>query len=120
MEQVKDGQWRSTVREAVIAIALLVACLGLNVYECLQLRLRHNVPMWVEQAIPVALSNLEFDHPSDYTGLTGVNHHFYHIAKEPSARTVNAPSATRSGTSTSRSTAALTWPVWTTRASSIS
>lgn len=89
MEQVKDGQWRSTVREAVIAIALLVACLGLNVYECLQLRLQHNVPMWVEQAIPVALSNLEFDHPSDYTGLTGVNHHFYHIAKEPSARTVN-------------------------------
>ncbi len=52
----------------LVPLALLAACLGLNAHQARTLDMHRIAPLWVVDAVPVALAGMEFGHANDYTG----------------------------------------------------
>ena len=61
----------------ILTWLLLAICLALNLYQIASLGMNRILPVWAINSVPVAISNLEFNHPSDYTALARVNEAFF-------------------------------------------
>jgi hypothetical protein len=56
----------------LVGWGVLVYGLALNCYQGYTLGMHRWITLWVIQTIPVALADLQFGHPADYTGMAGV------------------------------------------------
>jgi hypothetical protein len=80
---------RSLAGSWLVPLALLAFCLGLNVHAARSLDMHRVSPVWVDNAAPVALANLEFGHRSDYTGSIQVLGLFRDAIKKYPGATLN-------------------------------
>jgi hypothetical protein len=59
---------RPFVMSWFVPLLLLAICLGLNIRQARALDMHRIAPLWVVDAVPVALASMEFGHADDYTG----------------------------------------------------
>jgi len=71
------------------AVVLAALAYSANVAIVLASGMHRSPPMWYIDAIPPAISTLEFGHPSDYTGLAAVRDEFHARARSDEAGGLN-------------------------------
>jgi hypothetical protein len=77
---------RARARRAVAALVVLVL-FAANIARMFSLRMEDQPPIWVVDAIPIALSDMAFGHRNDYTSLTAVDSVFYRTLETPPGQT---------------------------------
>lgn len=73
----------------LVPLGLLAACLALNIHQARAAGMHRRVPVWVVDAVPVALASMEFGHTADYTGSLQVLGLFRDALKKDPRYTLN-------------------------------
>jgi hypothetical protein len=71
----------------IVGVFVVLVLFAANVGRVFSLGMENRPPIWVVDAIPIALSDMVFGHRNDYTSLTAVDSVFYHTLESPPGQT---------------------------------